>query len=119
MVDNDRKGVGLITAAFGGRQVADPVLQIGGRAAGGRTSFMSMEGFFSGSSTAVRTGSSSSCEIGTAASAAAAMLHLDGLMVSSLAYAAPERLRGGRPSGPADVYAFGIVMFEVKFSAKS
>jgi serine/threonine protein kinase len=38
---------------------------------------------------------------------------LDGLPDTSVYYAAPERLRGGRTSAQADVFAFGILLCEV------
>lgn len=36
-----------------------------------------------------------------------------GEIVGTPAYVAPEQLQGGRVGAPADVYAFGVVMFEV------
>ncbi len=49
---------------------------------------------------------------------AAAPAPLDGLPETSVYYAAPERLRGGRPSVPADVFAFGILLCEVPRPAR-
>lgn len=36
-----------------------------------------------------------------------------GMAIGTLPYMAPEQLTGGRPSGAADVYAFGVVTYEM------
>ncbi len=51
-------------------------------------------------------------DFGLARSQAAGLTSTAGLVVGSAAYMAPEQVQGGRVDALADVYAFGVVLFE-------
>jgi serine/threonine-protein kinase len=57
-------------------------------------------------------------DFGFATLEGAAKLTQQGIIVGSLSYVAPERLRGEAPDGRSDVYAIGVILFEMLAGAQ-